>query len=514
MPILDPYGRPVQRKRLRQGVAEPGVTSIRQAFAGSVASGLTPARLASILLAAAEGDMQDFLVLAEEMEERDLHYASVLGIRKRAISGVVPIVKPASDSPQDKKIAEAVREDLVEHEGFADLIEDMLDALGKGFSQVELIWQSSKSKMWIDRFVHRDPRFFTFDRETGTKVALLDEAAPVTGLPLEPNKWISHRAKLKSGLPIRGGLARLVAFTWMCKGYTIKDWMAFIETYGLPLRLGRYGPEATKDDVETLFLAVANIGTDAAAVLPKNMQIDFEQIASGPGNDIFEKFARWGDEQVSKAVLGQTMSSDNGSSKAQAEVHNEVRHDVAKADARGVMGTLNRDLVRPYVAFNFGVQEHYPKIDLVIEEAEDLDMILKNADRMMGRGLKLKASEVRAKMGFTEPDGDDEVIGGGPPAKSAPTEELTARNRAQPDEETGDPYGDVRAIEDELNGEWEDVLGDAADGLLSQLETAANYEDASALIRDAAPQMGTAKLIDALVKATVRSRAAGDLSDG
>ena len=71
------------------------------------------------------------------------------------------------------------------------------------------------------------------------------------------------------------------------------------------------------------------------------------------------------------------MTPDNGSSQAQANVHNEVRHDVAASDARSVSGTLNRDLVRPYVDLNHGVQARYPKLRIVIEEAEDVDMIRK-----------------------------------------------------------------------------------------------------------------------------------------
>jgi len=95
--LLDQFGRPVRRKVLTERVAEPGITSIRTAWANSVASGLTPARLATILASAAEGNLNDYLILAEEMEERDPHYASVLGVRKRAVSGVAPVVKAASD---------------------------------------------------------------------------------------------------------------------------------------------------------------------------------------------------------------------------------------------------------------------------------------------------------------------------------------------------------------------------------------------------------------------------------
>ena len=194
----------------------------------------------------------------------------------------------------DKKIADDVRENLAEHEGFSDLIENMLDALGKGFSQVEIVWGRDKQKWWVEEFVHHEARFFTPDRDTGKEIRMIDEDDLVQGVALKPFKWISYKAKIKSGLPIRGGLARLVAFGWMCKSYTVKDWVAFVETYGLPLRLGRYGPSATAEDVETLFQAVANIGTDAAAVLPESMKIDFEHAISGAASEqVFESLARW-----------------------------------------------------------------------------------------------------------------------------------------------------------------------------------------------------------------------------
>ncbi len=506
--LLDQFGNPVRKQGLTKRVAEPGVTSIRNAWATSVASGLTPVRLAGILRAASEGNLDDYLVLAEEMEERDPHYASVLGVRKRAVSGVDPTVKAVSDNASDVKIADAVREHIAEHHGFTDLVEDMLDALGKGFSQIEIQWGKGKRDWWIEEFIYRDPRFFMFDRETGREVRLIDESNMVDGVPLEPFKWISHKAKLKSGLAARGGLARLVAFGWMCKSYTMKDWIAFVETYGLPLRLGRYGASATPDDVETLFTAVANIGTDAAAVLPDSMRIDFEQIASGPGNDIFEKLARWVDEQTSKAVLGQTMTSDNGSSQAQANVHNEVRHDVAVSDARSISGTLNRDLVRPFVDLNFGVQQSYPKLQIIVEEPEDVDLIMRNTFRLASQGLRVKQSEIRAKLKYSEPDDDDEVIGGPTQPEDAGGKTGQARNRIS------DPFEALTDLEDDMLDDWKDVMSDVVDPILELLETVDNYEDAERLIAEAFPNMNNKVMIEMLVKAAVKARAEGDVSDG
>lgn len=76
------------------------------------------------------------------------------------------------------------------------------------------------------------------------------------------------------------------------------------------------------------------------------MKIEFEEIANAAGGaELFERLAEWLDKQISKAVLGQTMTTDDGSSQSQANVHNEVRMDILRADAKQLAATLNR-LVR------------------------------------------------------------------------------------------------------------------------------------------------------------------------
>lgn len=88
MPTLyDAQGRPIPTKDLREEIAGPSVTGVRSVLSGHPAQGLTPERLASLLMASEQGDEQAYLELAEEMEEKDLHYRSVLATRKIQVSG-------------------------------------------------------------------------------------------------------------------------------------------------------------------------------------------------------------------------------------------------------------------------------------------------------------------------------------------------------------------------------------------------------------------------------------------
>ncbi|MED8409153.1 DUF935 family protein, partial [Escherichia coli] len=70
---------------------------------------------------------------------------------------------------------------------------------------------------------------------------LLTDDEPVDGVPLTPGKFIVHQPRLKSGLPLRNGLARLVAVMYMLKSFTVRDWWAFAEKFGIPVTVGKYG---------------------------------------------------------------------------------------------------------------------------------------------------------------------------------------------------------------------------------------------------------------------------------
>lgn len=513
--LLDSTGRPIRRKDLTEELAAAGLVGVRQVWTPDVASGLTPQMLAGVIRAADEGEGHDLLALAEQMEERDPHYASVLGTRKRAVSGVEPVVTAASESAADKRIADAVRDAIAEHPDFSILVEELLDGLGKGYSVVEIDWETRASAWTPRKFIHRDPRFFRFDRETLRELRLLTDENPADGEPLAPFKFIAHKPRLKTGIPLRGGLARLAAFTWICKAYTLKDWVGFIEVYGMPLRLGRYDASASAQDIEKLFEAVSMIGSDAAAVIPDSMRIEFQETGRGTGHEIFERLAKWADEQISKAILGQTMTVDSGSSYAQAEVHNDVRLDIRKADAMQVSGTLQRDLVRPFVDLNFGRQAAYPILTLPVEDPEDVKVLAESVALLADRGLTFSAEEMRAKLGLRTPAEGEEKFGGGDVAPPAP-ETAAARLYAALNQAGGavdDPYRETDDLEGVLLDDWAEVMDPITAEVEQLLREAGSFEEARERLPELFGQMEAAAIIDTLVKAGVKARGEGEAAD-
>lgn len=404
MPTLyDHLGRPVDLGRLREEEAGPTVTGVRQVLSGHPAQGLTPGRLGRLLRAAEDGDPVAYLELAEEMEEKDLHYRSVLATRKYQVSGLDITVEAATDAAEDVKAADLVR-DWLSRDDLRDELFDILDAVGKGYSLTEIIWDTSGGTWLPARLKWRDPRWFVFDRVDGETPMLLSAAGQPE--PLSPYKYIYHVHHSKSGLPIRGGLARAVAWGYLFKNFDVRAWVQFAEICGIPLRLGKYGPGASEKDKQVLLNAVRNIAQDAAGIIPASMAIEFIEAKISGNITLFEKLADWLDRQVSKAVLGQTGTTDTGTRVGTANAHEHVREDIEEADAVQLSATLNRGLVRPMVDLNLGPRKLYPKLAVRRAKKEDTAALVDNVTKLLPHGLRVEESVMRDKLGLPDPPAD------------------------------------------------------------------------------------------------------------
>ena len=102
--------------------------------------GLTPERLARIFRAADDGDVLEQMELFEDMEEKDTHLFSQLQTSKLAVAGLDWEVQPFSVSERDKQVADFVDSQLKSLENLDSILIDMLDAIGKGVSVMEIDW--------------------------------------------------------------------------------------------------------------------------------------------------------------------------------------------------------------------------------------------------------------------------------------------------------------------------------------------------------------------------------------
>lgn len=418
--LLDQFGRPVERRVLTREVATARIGSVRNPISGTPADGLDPVRLAQILRAADLGDPVQYLELAEVSEERNAHYLGVLGTRKRSVSQIKIRVEPASDKRAHTKHAERIEGWLKRQELQGELF-DILDAIGKGYSFTEIIWDTSARQWEPRRLEWRDPRWFGFDRSDLTTPMMLDEHGQ--HVPMPGYKFVFACMKAKSGLTLRSGLARVALWNWLFKSFTEKDWAIFSQTYGQPLRVGKWGPGASEDDKRTLFQAVANIAGDCAAIIPESMMIDFVETGNlSATGQLYKDRVDYLDRQISKAVLGQTATTDaDTGGLGSGKEHRQVQEDIERADAMALSAILNEQLIRPWINLEFGRQDLYPTLKIEDEEPEDLAALSSALGPFIDRGLRVSTSEILGKFKLTEPQAEDEILR--PMGQKSPSED-------------------------------------------------------------------------------------------
>ncbi len=403
-PEMAKSGRPI--------MAAVAIRDVNDKFSSYPSDGLTPVKLARIFKEADAGDPFRQMELFEEMESKDTHLFSQLQTRKLAVTGLDWEVQPFSQDETDQEIAAFVEEQLKELDGFSDNLMDILDAVGKGISFQEIEWEYRDGHVVVGNIEYVHQKKFYYDTLTDA-LMLRTEAFP-GGIPLPENKFIVHRYKARSGHPSRYGVLRVVAWMYLFKNYDLKDWVSFCEVYGMPLRLGTYDATASEKDKAALMDAIVRMGTDAAGIVPSGTDIKFIESNKQSSVDIYERLARFCDEQMSKAIVGQTLTSDSGGSYAQSKTHNDVRQDLTEADCKAVMETVRRDLIRPLVEFNFGVQAHVPYFILNATDTDDLKETAEIVNTLAAAGLEIPKSWLYKKFNIPAPEDGEETIGPSP----------------------------------------------------------------------------------------------------
>jgi phage gp29-like protein len=285
--------------------------------------------------------------------ERDCHAFSVLQKRKLALISRPVIVEAASQSLRDRKARDAVN-DLINSLPFDLICLNLLDATLKGFSVAEIVWGVADGFIKPLQILPKDQRRFTFDAEY--QLRLLTRTNLISGEETLPKKFIVHSVGAKDGNPFGIGLGTRLFWPVFFKRQGIQFWLTFADKFGSPTAVGKYPNTATQKDKKDLLDALGALANDTGVTIPENMVIELLEAARNGKGDTYETLCRYMDEEISKAVLGETLSTTmgkSGGSYAASNTHNEVRLELTKADADLLSDTLNATLIKWFCEFNF-----------------------------------------------------------------------------------------------------------------------------------------------------------------
>ncbi|MCP4468994.1 MAG: DUF935 domain-containing protein [Halieaceae bacterium] len=410
--ILGPDGQPIRLSEIREPQTAH-LASLHHEIGNHPSRGLTPSRLASILDTAEQGDIVAQYELFEDMEEKDGHIFAEMGKRRRAVLGLPwDIIPPDNASTAEKNAADALSNLMQGLDDFESVLFDVTDAIGKGFAALEYDGWERNDGIWLPRdIVHRPQNWFQLIR--GSKQELRLRGA-MGGEPLQPFGWMVHEHKAKSGYLERSALFRVLVWPYLFKNYSVGDLAEFLEIYGIPMRVGKYPSGATKEEKLTLLRALAQLGHNAAGIIPNGMELEFLNAADGDPA-AFELMISWCEKTQSKAILGGTLTSQadgKSSTNALGNVHNEVRQELRDADALQIAKTLSHDLVYPIAVLN-GIATDWkrcPRFQFITEEPEDMVAYREALPVFVGMGFKIGRQWAQKKVGIPEPEPDEEVL--------------------------------------------------------------------------------------------------------
>lgn len=405
----------VKNEVLQTDLAE--ITATGRVLSDHPSNFITPAKMKQIFDDAENGDITAQHELFMDIEERDSAIFANIQTRKRAALGVDWFIQaPRNATPAEEKLRDEVDELFYQIGNLEDLIIDCMDAVGHGFSALEIEWVFNGKVWYPNAFMHRPQSWFKWDKLDNL---LLKTPQNQTGEPLRPYGWVVHTHKSRSTQSARNNLFRTLAWLYMFKHYSIHDFAEFLELYGMPIRIGKYGAGATPDEKRTLKRALAEIGHNAAGIMPESMSIELHNAANAggaSGNNPFLQMVDWCEKSIARLILGQTLTSGadgKSSTNALGNVHNEVRRDLLVSDVKQLGQTFTQQIILPYLLINFPNVDpaRIPTFEFDTKEPADLALFADSLPKLVDIGLQIPANWARDKLGIPEVQEGEAVLG-------------------------------------------------------------------------------------------------------
>jgi len=446
----------------------------------------------SVLQAKGNGDYRIY----EEILRDDQVQATFQQRRLAVVSREWEVV-PGGKRRIDKMAADFLKENL-KYIRFDTATDKMLFGVFYGYAVAEMLWARDGRYVVIEDIKVRHPRRFGFAPDGSLK--LLTTANP-DGEDLPPAKfWYFSTGHWHDGDPYGLGLGHWLYWPVQFKRNGIKFWLIFLEKFGMPTALGRYPKNTPDSEKDRLLAALDAIRTEAAIRIPEGMQIELLEAARSGSAD-YDALVAHMDAAIAKVVLGQTMTTDNGSSRAQAEVHMEVRQDLVKADADLICNSFNLTVARWLTEWNFpGARP--PQVWRRVEDKPDLKANAETYRTIFDMGYRPTLKMVQGEFG-----GEWEAVSQSEPAGPV------SRSFA---EQAGKPPHPAELQADTLADQADAEIAKMLDQIRVMLDQAEDLEQFKEMLLAAYGDLDSARLAEALGQAMTAAHLAGryDLAKG
>jgi len=396
----------------------------------------------------------------------DAHVFACVQSRKSGVMSLEWEIKNESEKDETTEKLEKLLKKL----DIYKLINDILEATLFGFQPIEIIWGKVDNLILPIELKSKPTEWFCFDDDNHLKFRTKEH---YYGEELPPKKFLCPQSNPSYENPYGERTLSRVFWPVTFKKGGLKFWVIFTEKYGIPNLVGKHPRGASKEETDKLADLLEDMVQDAVAVIPDDSSVEIQEANKSSSAEIFEKLIDKMNAEISKAILGQTLTTEIGAngSYAASNTHFAVRQDIIDSDRKLVEKTINQ-LLQWIYEINFTNQD-VPVFEMYQEE--DVDLTLAQRDKIISEcGVKFTKEYFIKAFGY---DAEDfEII------ENAPSDSQFSQFKEEPEIEGQVQIDELFKFlsETELSIQAQKMLNP----LISLLESCESFEEAKELLTD------------------------------
>lgn len=324
-------------------------------------------------------------------------------------------ISPASESAEDKQIAQFIRDQIDGMRGsFSSFLRRAMLAMAYGLSVHEMVLKYIEEGEWrgkigLDALKPKRPDNFWIDIDDYGNVTNLAQKVGNEVRKYDPLYFIYWSWEHEGDYLGRSDLRS--AYRWSkAKELIDSIWNIHLEKFATPTPLAKHSKGATQADKNAITEALSKLHATKSLSIPKDWEVDLFE-AKRTGSPGYEEKVKYGDRMIARAILLPTLILDEGEKgayalgKQHASTFTWVLNALGEELAEEI---IEEQLIRPLVRFNFRTRD-YPKFEWEPYDDVQLDLISKSLERL-----------IRAEVVGPNEDWIRDTLGFPPRDKSAP----------------------------------------------------------------------------------------------
>lgn len=327
----------------------------------------------------------------------DAHVFACIQSRKAGVLSKEWAINRGTDKDDKVLLLTQVLENL----DIYSLINTILDCTLYGFQPIEIIWAKVGKLILPVEAKGKPPEWFVFDNNNKLKFRTKEH---YFGINLPDRKFLCPQLNPSYENPYGERTLSRVYWPVTFKRGGLKYWVIFTEKYGIPHLIGKHPRGASKEETDALADVLEEMVQDAVAVVPDDSSVEIKEANKTSSAQVFEALVDKMNAEISKAILGQTLTTEVGSvgSYSASQTHMGVRKDIIDSDKKLVEKTINQ-LIKWVYEINFSTQDAIPQFEMY--EIEDIDLNLAQRDKILTEsGVKFTKSYFVKNYGLQEDD--------------------------------------------------------------------------------------------------------------